>query len=55
MSYIDPGTTSYFFQLLAATIAGGFLAFRHNIKSAFRKLFRADHKGTPGQDQRKTL
>lgn len=39
MSYVDPGTTSYLFQLVMATVLGIFLAFRQAFTALLRRLF----------------
>jgi hypothetical protein len=46
-AYLDPGSGSFFLQLLIATIAGGLLTLKiywKNIKAFFVNLFQKDKK-----------
>lgn len=45
-AYVDPGTGLFFFQMLGASLAGGFFFMRHKL----RRLFRRDpDEGPPHQ------
>ena len=48
--YIDPGTGSFIFQLVLASLLGALFLIRIKIKSLFNRLFSRGKKGEEGEE-----